>query len=286
MPSVLDDLVSLLSLEKIEQNLYRGQSQDLGWGVVFGGQVLGQALMAAIRTVPDARPVHSLHAYFLRPGDVSAPIVYDVDRIRDGSSFTTRRVVAIQHGEAIFNLAASFQKAETGFEHQDAMPSVPPPESLPTDQDRLTRQLDAIPDFLRYRATAERPFESRTVEDDNPMLPGKHPPERHVWFRTAHQLPDDPALHQAMLAYASDYALLGTALKPHSVTWVTPGMQVASLDHALWFHAPFRADEWLLHAMHGSRTGASRGLVLGRIFTRDGRLVASTAQEGLTRLRA
>ncbi len=285
MPSVLDELVHLLALEKIEEDLYRGQSQDLGWGIVFGGQVLGQALTAAARTVPAERPVHSLHAYFLRPGNVNAPIVYDVDRIRDGSSFTTRRVVAIQHGEAIFNLAASFQKAEPGFEHQDPMPEVPPPESVPTDLERMAARLDSLPDFLKERALVERPIESRTVQAEDPVSPTVQPPDRHVWFRAAHRLPDDAVIHQALLAYASDYAFLGTALKPHGVTWFMPGMQVASLDHAVWFHQPFRMDEWLLHAMHSPRGAGSRGMVLGRLYTRDGKLVATTAQEGLTRRR-
>jgi acyl-CoA thioesterase-2 len=285
MPSILDELVHLLALERLEENLYRGQSQDLGWGVVFGGQVLGQALTAAIRTVPEERPVHSLHAYFLRPGDVRAPIVYDVDRIRDGSSFTTRRVVAIQHGEAIFNLAASFQKMEPGFEHADDMPQVPPPEEVPTDAERLKRHGGKAPKMLQEWATAERPFESRTVEDDDPMNTDVKPATRHVWFRTRHRLPDTPSMHQALLAYASDFSFLTTALKPHGVTWLSRGMQVASLDHAVWFHAPFRADEWLLHVMHSPRAAGARGLVLGRVYTREGVLVATTAQEGLVRRR-
>lgn len=285
MSSILDELVSQLSLERLEQNLYRGQSMDLGWGVVFGGQVLGQALMAAMRTVPDERPVHSLHAYFLRPGDVKAPIVYDVDRIRDGSSFTTRRVVAIQHGEAIFNLAASFQKHEEGFSHQDEMPKVPPPESLPTDQERFARHGDKLPDAMKAWALAERPIESRTVEDDDPFNPVQRPPDRCVWFKAKHRLPDSPALHQALLAYASDSAFITTSMKPHAATWWTRGMQVASLDHAVWFHRPCRVDEWLLHVMHSPNAAHARGLVFGRVYSRDGVLVASTAQEGLTRKR-
>lgn len=286
MPSVLDELVSLLSLEKLEENLYRGQSQDLGWGVVFGGQVLGQALTAAMRTVPEERAVHSLHAYFLRPGDVKAPIVYDVDRIRDGSSFTTRRVVAIQHGEAIFNLAASFQTPEPGFSHQDEMPKVPFPEDLPTDQERFARHGAALPEAIKAWALAERPIESRTVEDDDPFKPEKRPPDRSVWFKARHRLPDAPSLHQALLAYASDSAFLTTAMKPHAATWWTRGMQVASLDHAVWFHRPFRVDEWLLHVMHSPTAAGARGLVFGRVYTRDGVLVATTAQEGLTRKRS
>ncbi len=285
MPSILDELVSLLSLEKLEENLYRGQSQDLGWGVVFGGQVLGQALTAAMRTVPDSRPVHSLHAYFLRPGDVRAPIVYDVDRIRDGSSFTTRRVVAIQHGEAIFNLAASFQSVEEGFSHQDAMPEGPAPDSLPTDQERFARHGAALPDAMKAWALAERPFDSRTVEDDDPFHPVPRPPDRRVWFKAKHRLPDSPSLHQVLLAYNSDSAFITTAMKPHGATWWTKGMQVASLDHAVWFHRPFRADEWLLHVMHSPTAAGARGLVFGKVYTREGALVATTAQEGLIRQR-
>lgn len=285
MPSILDELVAQLSLEKLEQNLYRGQSQDLGWGIVFGGQVLGQALTAAMRTVPDERPVHSLHSYFLRPGDVKAPIIYEVDRIRDGNSFATRRVVAIQHGEAIFNLAASFQKVEEGLSHQDSMPNVPMPEALPTDQERFAKHADQLPEQMRAWALAERPIELRTVEDDDPFHPQVRAPERHVWLKAKHTLPDSVQLHQAVLAYASDSAFLTTAMKPHGVTWWTKGMQVASLDHAVWFHRPFRVDQWLLHVMHSPNSGGSRGLVFGKVFTKDGVLVASTAQEGLTRKR-
>jgi acyl-CoA thioesterase-2 len=286
MPKVLDELVKLLALEKIEENLFRGQSQDLGWGTVFGGQVLGQALSAAGQTVPRERQVHSLHAYFLRPGNVSKPIVYDVDRIRDGSSFTTRRVVAIQSGEAIFNLAASFQKDEPGFEHQDPMPPVPPPESVPLEQERMLANTQRLPSFLRERMGAERAFEFRPVEwSDDPVAPTPRPPKHAVWIKTVDRLPDDPALHRSLLAYASDYSFIGTALLPHGVTWLTPGMQVASLDHVMWFHQPFRIDEWLLHVMDSPAARSSRGLVRGQVFSRDGRLVASTSQEGLIRQR-
>ncbi len=285
MPSLLDELVKLLALEKIEENLFRGQSQDLGWGTVFGGQVLGQALTAALRTVLPERQVHSLHAYFLRPGDVNAPIVYDVDRIRDGGSFTTRRVVAIQHGEAIFNLAASFQKPEAGFEHQHPMPAVGPPESFPTDQQRYQKHLARMPDLLKAKVLAERPFEMRASDDEDPLAPAKGEPDRSVWFRTMHALPDDPAVHTALLAYASDYSFLTTALRPHSVGWLTPGMQVASIDHVMWFHQPFRADDWLLHDIDSPVARGGRGLVRGSVYSRDGRLVASTAQEGLVRQR-
>ena len=286
MPAVLDALVKLLALEKIEENLFRGQSQDLGWGTVFGGQVLGQALSAAVQTVPSERLVHSLHAYFLRPGNVKKPIVYDVDRIRDGGSFTTRRVVAIQSGEAIFNLAASFQKLEDGFEHQDAMPDAPDPDTLPTEQEHMAKFASRLPPGLRERAVAERPFELKPVElEADPFAPTVRPASKMVWLRTTGKLPDDPALHHYLLAYASDYAFISTALRPHGVTWLTPGMQLASLDHVMWFHQPFRIDEWLLHVIDSPVAHGARGLVRGRVFTRGGALVASTSQEGLMRLR-
>ena len=287
MPKVLDELVKQLALERIEENLFRGESQDLGWGTVFGGQVLGQALSAAVQTVPKERHVHSLHAYFLRPGDVSKPIVYDVDRIRDGGSFTTRRVVAIQNGHAIFNLAASFQVIERGFEHHDAMPNVPAPDALPTEQERVAAFAQRLPQFLRDRTEGERPFEMRPTDDEgDPFSPTPRAPQRNVWLRAVGALPDDPALHHYLLAYASDHSFITTALLPHGVTWLTPGMQVASLDHVMWFHQPFRVDEWLLYAIDSPVAHGARGLVRGRVFTRDGRLVASSAQEGLIRKRA
>jgi acyl-CoA thioesterase-2 len=286
MSKVLDELVELLALEKIEENLFRGQSQDLGWGTVFGGQVLGQALSAATQTVPADREAHSLHAYFLRPGDVSKPIVYDVDRIRDGGSFTTRRVVAIQSGHAIFNLAASYQKHEDGLEHQDEMPDVPPPESLPTEQERIARARELLPKMLVERFTQVAPFEMRAVESiDHPHEPTPMPPRRHVWMKATGPLPDDAAIHRSLLAYNSDHGFLATSLFPHGVTFFTGAVQLASLDHVMWFHAPFRADEWLLHAIDSPAARAGRALVRGRVFTQAGRLVASTAQEGLIRKR-
>ncbi len=289
MGKVLDQLVTLLALEKIEVNLFRGQSQDLGWGTVFGGQVLGQALSAAAQTTDPDRHVHSMHAYFLRPGDVSRPIVYEVDRIRDGGSFTTRRVVAIQNGAAIFSMSSSFQKDEKGFEHQDPMPEVPPPEQVPTEQERFAEAADAgrMPSQFLDRFTREQPFEMRPVEViDDPFHPTPMPPRRTVWLKTTGRLPDDPALHRYLLAYTSDHGFLATALFPHGVTFFGGQMQVASLDHAIWFHSSLRVDEWLLHVMDSPVAHGSRGLVRGRIFTRDGRLVASTAQEGLIRRRA
>ncbi len=286
MSKVLAELVQQLALERIEENLFRGQSQDLGWGTVFGGQVLGQALSAAVQTVPQERHVHSLHAYFLRPGDVSKPIVYEVDRIRDGSSFTTRRVVAIQSGHPIFNLAASFQRIEPGFEHQDVMPDAPAPESLKTEQERAAAFVHLLPPLFRERAIGERPFELRPTDpEEDPFKPTPKPPRRMVWMRTVGTLPDEPSLHAYLLAYASDYSFVTTALRPHGVTWLTPNMQVASVDHVMWFHQPFRVDEWLLYVIDSPAAHGARGLVRGSLFTRDGRLVVSTAQEGLIRQR-
>jgi acyl-CoA thioesterase II len=283
MAAVLDELVKLLSLEPIEENLFRGQSQDLGWGTVFGGQVLGQALSAAAQTVPPERHVHSLHAYFLRPGDVKKAIVYDVDRIRDGSSFTTRRVVAIQAGRPIFNMSASFQLREPGLEHHDPMPDAPAPETLKTEQE-LAVEAGWPPEFLAF-ATKERPFEVRPVQAINPLRPTARPAQRMNWLRTVGPLPESPALHSSLLAYASDHHLIGTALLPHAVSFATPGMQIASLDHVMWFHQPLRVDEWLLHVMDSPAAQGARGLARGRIYTRAGALVASTAQEGLMRMR-
>ncbi len=286
MAPVLDALVHLLALERIEENLFRGQAEDLGWGRLYGGHVLGQALSAATQTVPAERHAHSLHAYFLRPGDVKRPIVYDVDRIRDGGTFTTRRVVAIQNGHAILNLAVSFQVEEPGYEHQDTMPAAPPPESLPSDRERARAFADRLPPGLRERALAERPIEMRQVDAPaDPMHPPVAPPHRMVWLRTIDRLPDDLALHRSLLTYASDYGFMTTALLPHGVSWLSPKLQIASLDHMIWFHQRFRADEWLLHVIDSPAAHGGRGLVRGRIFSADGRLVASTAQEGLIRRR-
>lgn len=285
MTRVLSELVELLALERIEENLFRGQSQDLGWGQVFGGQVLGQALSAATQTVPADRRVHSLHAYFLRPGDARRPIVYDVDRIRDGKSFTTRRVVAIQGGRPIFNLSASFQLEEEGFEHADEMPEVEGPDGLVSELELWRRRADRMPEPIRTRALAERPIELRPVDPVDPFEPEAKEPRHAVWVRAAGELPDDPALHCYLLAYCSDFSFVTTALRPHSATWVDPRMQVASIDHVMWFHRPFRMDDWLLHVMESPSASGARGFARGQFFTRDGRLVASTAQEGLMRRR-
>jgi acyl-CoA thioesterase II len=286
MSKVLDELVKLLALERIEENLFRGESQDLGWGTVFGGQVLGQALSAAVHTVPPERQAHSIHAYFLRPGDVSKPIVYEVDRLRDGGSFTTRRVIAIQSGRPIFNMSASFQIDEEGFEHQDKMPSVPDPDSLRPDREALLDFAAKLPPTVRARALAEQPFDVRTINGVDDMITAPpRAPQRSIWLRAAAPLPADPALHRYLLAYASDHAFIATALLPHGVTWLSPGMHVASIDHVMWFHQPFRVDEWLLYVMDSPAAHGARGVVRGRIFSRDGRLVASAAQEGLIRQR-
>ncbi|KAB2910638.1 MAG: acyl-CoA thioesterase II [Kofleriaceae bacterium] len=286
MQPVLAALVDLLTLERLDRDLFRGSSQDLGWGAIFGGQVLGQALSAAAQTVDGERPVHSFHGYFMRAGDLRRPIVYQVDRLRDGASFTTRRVSAIQEGEAIFSLEASFQVAEEGFEHQDAMPEVPPPDDLRSELELALAIADKLPPPLRAIALADRPIEIRPVEVRDPLRPRPSPPRRQMWYRAVDQLPDDPALHRYLLAYASDFSFLGTAMDPHGTSWLQPRMQVASLDHAMWFHRPFRFDEWLLYVVDSPSASGGRGLVRGQFFDRAGRLVASAAQEGLIRQRS
>jgi acyl-CoA thioesterase-2 len=286
MGKALDQLVELLRLERLEQRLFRGQSQDLGWGTLFGGHVLGQALSAAAQTVPAGRNVHSLHGYFLRPGHVLHPIVYEVDPIRDGKSFTTRRVVAVQQGQAIFSMGASFQLPEEGYEHQAAMPEVTAPEDLPTEVELARKHLDRIPPPLRERVTAERAIEIRPVEPLSLVEPHLRPPHRSFWYRANGALADEPALHQYLLAYASDFYILRTAMEPHGVGPFSPGMQVASLDHAMWFHRPFRMDEWLLYVVESPSASGARGLVRGQLYRRDGVLVASVAQEGLMRDRS
>jgi acyl-CoA thioesterase II len=282
----LSALLALLDLEELEVNIFRGASRDIGSGRVFGGQVLAQALVAAGRTVGEGRVAHSLHSYFILPGDVAAPIVYFVERLRDGRSFTTRRVTAIQHGQAIFEMSASFQAAETGVEHQAAMPDVPAPEDVESDVERLRAAGDRIPEPLRSFYTREWPLELRTVDPTDLFRPEARPPQRCVWLRATGTVPSDDALpHQSVLAYASDYGLLGTAFLPHRLAFQMPGVQAATLDHAIWFHRPFRADEWLLYATDSPSAAGARGFARGSVFTRDGRLVASVAQEGLIRTR-
>lgn len=284
MSSTLDLLLGLLDLEPLEVNIYRGRNRDIGSGRVFGGQVLAQALVAARRTIEEPREVHSLHGYFILPGDVSAPIVYFVDRLRDGKSFTTRRVTAIQHGRAIFNMAASFQVAEEGFTHQPEMPDVPPPESLPNELELVRAIADRFPDHLRHIYTQDRPIDFRPIDPVDPFDPQPRPALKHVWVRAGGEMGADQVMHQAVLAYASDYGLLTSALLPHGMSLQTPGLQAASLDHCMWFHRPFRADEWLLYEMESPTAGNSRGFTRGSVFSRSGELVASVAQEGLLRL--
>ena len=298
MSSPLADLLSLLDLEPLEVNIYRGRNRDIGTGSVFGGQVLAQALVAARRTVDDEpgappREAHSLHGYFILPGDLAAPIVYFVDRLRDGASFSTRRVTAIQHGRAIFNLSASFHLTESGPEHQAEMPAVPPPEGLAPEIALIREVADRIPAPLRDVLTRDRPIDFRPVEPLDFFRPAPRAPIRHVWLRAGDggempngpaRFPDDPIVHQAVLAYASDYGLLGTVLQPHGLAFRSPGLRVATLDHAMWMHRPFRADEWLLYAMDSPAAAAARGFARGSFYTRDGALVASVAQEGLTRV--
>ncbi|MHC4392639.1 MAG: acyl-CoA thioesterase II [Planctomycetota bacterium] len=288
----LTELIRILTLERIEENIFRGQSQNLGWGRVFGGQVVGQALVAAEHTVPQGRFVHSLHSYFLRPGDAEKPIVYTVDPIRDGRSFATRRVVAMQDGRAIFNLSASYQVVEPGFDHQaDVMPEVPGPEGLRSEQELGRAYLDKLPESvlakvpaaMKERAVADRPIDVRPVAPIDPMRPEVREPRKQVWFRASGTLPDRPSLHQHLLAYASDFHLLGASMLPHGVTWLSRSLQVASLDHAMWFHRPARFDDWLLYDVDAPSAQGARGLAHGRWFTRDGVLVASTMQEGLIR---
>lgn len=285
MSKTLSELVDLLALEKLEHNLFRGRSQDLGWGLVFGGQVLGQALSAAVQTLPADRVAHSIHAYFMRPGIASKPIVYDVERIREGKTFSNRRVVAIQDGRAIFSLSSSFQIPEEGFDHQTPMPTTPGPEGLANEVESWTKLKDKIPTKFHPHILAKRPIEIRAVDPVHPLSPEQKSSEHQLWFRASGTLPDNAALHQYMLAYASDFAFLTTAMRPHKATWLDPKMQVASIDHAMWFHRPFRMDDWLLHCIDSPSAFGARGLVRGSIYNRDGLLVASTAQEGLIRKR-
>jgi len=283
MSQVLDALLSLLHTKQIEEDHFLGDSHDLGFPQVFGGQVLGQALNAACRTVQSGWLPHSLHAYFLRPGAPDTPILYEVDRIRDGRSFATRRVVARQQRKAVFNLAASFQVPELGFDHQSAMPSVPGPDGVQAEVDRIRAFADKLPPRVREIWTRDHPVEVRVVNPLKYPNPAPREPVRHAWMRAAGEMPDDPVLHRCLLAYASDFQLLGTCLQPHGKTFMSKGMKVASLDHALWFHREFRLDDWLLYAMDSPSASGARGLNRGGFFTKDGSLVASVAQEGLIR---
>jgi len=283
MHPVLADLISVLKLERIEDNIFRGASRDIGSPQVFGGQVVGQALSAAQHTV-EGRVAHSLHAYFLRRGDVNAPIIYEVDRSRDGGSFSNRRVVAIQHGRPILNMAASFQCPETGLEHHDKIPPVDGPDGLADLTQVSARDLERMPEKMRRFMTRKRPFEFRPVRpinfDNQEKMPAKH----EIWIRAVDKLPDDRILHQNLLAYVSDFELLGTTTLPHGLSFKRGNLIMASLDHALWFHRDFRIDDWLLYSMDSPNASGARGFARGQVFSRDGTLVASTTQEGLVRV--
>lgn len=285
MKSELKDLLDLLDLEKIEVNLFRGVSPKEGWQRVYGGQVLAQALVAASRTVEDnARVAHSLHGYFLRPGDTTIPILYNVDRIRDGKSFTTRRVVAIQKGRAIFNMSVSFQVIEEGLEHQTTMPDVPGPEDSYTPEQMIERFKEDQPEDFSKRVQRPQPIETRYVELYNEFNPKPMPPSQHTWIRTIDTMPEDHRLNQCLLAYASDMTLIDTSCRPHGVNWENPKFQLASLDHAMWFHRPFKIDEWILYQQDSPNSSGARGFSRGTLYTKEGKLIASVAQEGLTRL--
>lgn len=277
-------LTAILDLERLERNLFRGRSPKSPWPRVFGGQVIAQSLHAACMTVEDRLP-HSLHAYFLLPGDPDIPIVYDVDRLRDGRSFTTRRVLAIQKGEAIFAMSASFHVEEDGYDHQLPMPDVPMPEALPDREEMLKTVLPHMPDAVQAYYQRKRPIEIRPVELERYRTGDKMEPKFNVWIRALDPLPDDPALHRSVLAYASDLMLLDSSLIAHGTTVFDKRIQAASLDHAMWFHRPFRADDWLLYSQDSPSAGGARGFSRGLVFDRQGRLVASVAQEGLIRPR-
>ncbi len=287
MSSAIQDVLAILDLEPLEVNLFRGRSSQSRWQRVFGGQVIGQALVAACRTVDDVamRPPHSLHAYFLLGGDPKVPIIYEVDRIRDGKSFTTRRVNAIQHGRAIFSMSVSFHVAEDGLMHQLEMPEVPKPDELPSEAEIMDRILPRMPDPVRRYYQSERPIELRPVEYGRYLGEKVEGGRYHMWIRATGRLPDEPAIHQCVLAYASDMTLLDVALIPHGRTVFNEDIMAASLDHSLWFHRPFRVDEWLLYAQDSPNLGGARGFSRGSIFASDGTLVASVAQEGLLRQR-
>ena len=284
MSQALEKLLDLLFLEKIEEGLFRGQSEDLGLRQVFGGQVVGQAIYAAKQTVPIDRVVHSFHSYFLRPGDSSKPIIYDVETLRDGNSFSARRVSAIQNGKPIFYMTASFQSQEEGLEHQNTMPDVPPPEGLMSETDIARQFAHLIPEKVREKFIGNQPIEMRPVKFHNPLQGSIAEPNRYVWFKANGEIPDDLRVHQYLLGYASDFNFLPTALQPHGIGFLEPGVQIATIDHSMWFHRPFRLDEWLLYAVESTSASGARGFVRGQIYNREGILVASTVQEGVIRL--
>lgn len=282
----IDGLIALLDVETLDQNLFRGAASSTSWGRVYGGQVLSQGLVSATRTVPDERMLHSLHGYFLRAGHPEKPIVYQVENLRDGGSFSARRVTAVQDAEPIFAMMASFQVCEPGFEHQDPMPLVPPPDEVRPLGEVLADPEFKVPDAMRAFYARRRPFDLRLVDTDRYRNPGPAPGRQHMWMRALKPLPDDPRLHTALLTYASDFSLIDTALIPHGKIMFDPAMQLASLDHALWQLRPARVDDWFLYALESPAAGGARGLARGAFFGRDGRLIASIAQEGLMRARS
>ena len=283
MSKELNELLTLLHLEQLEQGLFRGQSEHLGLPQVYGGQVLGQSLSAAKETVDAERQLHSFHSYFLRAGDPLKPIIYDVENLRDGVSFSTRRVKAIQFGRPIFYLTASYQVGEAGFDHHAPMPQVPSFENLPSEQDLVKKIAHYLPKVVAETFSRERPFEVRPVNPINPLAPQPMEAKQYLWIKANGEMPDDPRIHQYLLAYASDWGFLTTAMQPHGVSLLTPKMKVATIDHAMWYHRPFRMDEWLLYAIDSPSASGARGFVRGEIYNQKGELVASSTQEGLIR---
>ncbi|MGI9400926.1 MAG: acyl-CoA thioesterase II [Rhizobiaceae bacterium] len=285
MTKAVETLLAILDLEKLEKNLFSGTSPQVGWQRVFGGQVIGQALVAAQRTVDTDRRVHSLHGYFMRPGDPLVPIVYEVKRIHDGGSFATRLIIAIQHGRAIFTMTASFQIREEGLEHFIEMPDIIPPEELPSEKELVEKYVKNAPENVRRYWQRERPIELRPTDLTHYFSDKKLEPEQNIWFRSTSPLPADPAIQESALAYASDMTLLDTSLFVHGRAVFDPALQVASLDHAMWFHRPFNIGDWHLYTQDSPNSSGARGFTRGAIYTRNGELIASTAQEGLIRLR-
>jgi acyl-CoA thioesterase-2 len=283
MPATAVDLVALLKLEPIEQNIYRGDNRNIGTGRIFGGQVLAQALVASARTVEEDRPLHSMHGYFILPGDLSVPVVYFVERLRDGGSFSTRRVTGIQNGNAIFSMSSSFHRHEEGDEHQTEMPDVPDPESLRPELEQIRERADEIPEAYRAILTQDRALDFRATDGSDPFDVTVREPTRSYWVKAIGPVDDNPVHHQALLAYSSDYGLLDAALRPHAISLRDPNMMVASLDHSIWFHRSVRMDDWMLYVAESPAAGGARGFTRGTFYTRSGQLVASVAQEGLVR---
>lgn len=284
MSQAMNNLLSLLNLEKLEEGLFRGQSEDLGLHQVFGGQVVGQALYAAKQTVSAGRIIHSFHSYFLRPGNSQKAIIYDVETLRDGKSFSARRVRAVQNNQPIFYMTASFQGTERGFEHQNNMPQTTGPEGVTSEAEIFQQYSHLIPAGVREKVLAEKPFEIRPVSFHNPLKGHVAAPRRYIWLRANGKLPEDRRIHQYLLGYASDLNFLPVALQPHGKGFLEPGMQVATIDHAMWFHRPFDLNDWLLYSIESPSASNTRGFVRGEFYTRDGVLIASTAQEGVMRL--